>query len=691
MPLFRPDRRKPLPRRGKPMLEALETRTVPSGNPPTANPDFATTDEATARDIDVVSNDTDPEMDVLTVSTFDATSTRGASITLNPDGTLHYDPSGSSALNALAAGEPAIDTFSYTVSDGTSTSTTTVTVTVTGLNDPPTATNDTASTDEDTATDINVLSNDTDPDVDGNAPDDTLTVSTFDATSTLGATISLNADGTLRYNPSASSTLNALAAGATAMDTFNYTISDGNGGTSSAMVTVTVTGVNDAPSAVNDTGTANEHGPAISVDLTANDTDPDTGDVLQIQSIDATGTLGTVTINADNHSVTYNPNGQFESLQAGQTATDTFHYTVNDGHGGTSTATVTITINGQNDPPVFTSPSTASVAENTTAVLTVAATDPEMHTVTYSISGGADGTLFNIDPNTGALTFKTAPNFEAPADADTNNQYVVTVGASDGTDTSAQTITVTVTNVNEPPVNTVPAASQSVFRNGTLLFRASSNNALRVTDVDAGTSPIKVELRVTSGRLKLGATNGVTVTGDNTGVVTLTGTVTAINTALEGTRFTPVAGFTGTATLTMTTNDQGNTGSGGALQDADTVTIRVGNRPPTALTNSAFHATLVSRPAQLRRLNVPASAGLLSHVTDADGDRLTIQLLSRPRVGSLVVGTNGAFSYTPPFGFTGRVTFTYRVSDGLSFSAPITVTIDVLLPVAPWRRRALPS
>src|SRR5207248_1874838 len=63
-----------------------------------------------------------------------------------------------------------------------------------------------------------------------------------------------------------------------------------------------------------------------------------------------------------------------------------------------------------------------SIAENTTAVTTVAATDPDAgQTLGYSITGGADAALFTINPTTGALSFITAPDFEAPADAGANN------------------------------------------------------------------------------------------------------------------------------------------------------------------------------------------------------------------------------------------------------------------------------
>ena len=88
-----------------------------------------------------------------------------------------------------------------------------------------------------------------------------------------------------------------------------------------------------------------------------------------------------------------------------------------------------------NAPPVITSDSggdtaTVSVAENTTAVTTVTASDPDSGTtLTYSISGGADQARFQINTSTGALSFITAPNFEAPTDADGNNSYIVQVRA----------------------------------------------------------------------------------------------------------------------------------------------------------------------------------------------------------------------------------------------------------------------
>ncbi|MGX7897087.1 cadherin repeat domain-containing protein, partial [Tsuneonella sp. HG222] len=105
-------------------------------------------------------------------------------------------------------------------------------------------------------------------------------------------------------------------------------------------------------------------------------------------------------------------------------------------------------------PPAITSngggaSAAVNVAENTTAVTTVVASDVDAGTtITYSIVGGADAAKFTIDAATGALAFVTAPNFEASTDAGANNVYDVTVRASDGTLADDQAIAVSVTNVN---------------------------------------------------------------------------------------------------------------------------------------------------------------------------------------------------------------------------------------------------
>jgi Ca2+-binding RTX toxin-like protein len=117
------------------------------------------------------------------------------------------------------------------------------------------------------------------------------------------------------------------------------------------------------------------------------------------------------------------------------------------------TQAIAVTVTNVNEAPVITSngggvTAAASVAENSSVVTTVTATDPDAGAiVTFSIAGGADATKFTIDPTTGVLSFVTAPDFEAPSDAGADNVYDVIVQVSDGSLVDAQAIAVTVTDV----------------------------------------------------------------------------------------------------------------------------------------------------------------------------------------------------------------------------------------------------
>ncbi len=160
-------------------------------------------------------------------------------------------------------------------------------------------------------------------------------------------------------------------------------------------------------------------------------------------ALDADVAKGALVFNPDG-TWSFNPNGAFEDLGAGESEEVTFTYHAVDNSGASSAVrTVTITVNGVNDAPVVTSGAGFTARENETAVGKITATDPD-DTPVFSIAGGADGTLFSIDAATGALAFKASPDFENPADADGDNAYAVLVRASDGTAAVTQAITVTV-------------------------------------------------------------------------------------------------------------------------------------------------------------------------------------------------------------------------------------------------------
>ena len=343
---------------------------------PNAAADSATVGEdIILSNLNVLGNDSDPDGDAIAVTEIGGVSisaggfvtlASGARVTLNGDGTLRYDQQG--AFDSLNDGQTATETFAYTISDGQGgTDTATVTLTINGVTDNqgPVAVNDSGTVTEDAALSGNVLTNDTDAD------GDSLTVTAVNGqagavgnqiTLSSGALVTLNANGSYDYDQNGA--FDTLATGQSGSDSFSYTVSDGNGGTDTATVNITINGVTDnvAPNAANDSGSVAENA-TLAGNVLANDSDGN-GDSLSVTAVNGqAGAVGnqitlssgaTVTLNA-NGSDDYDPNGAFDALATGETGSDSFSYTVSDGNGGTDTATVNITINGVS-PPVTTTP-----------------------------------------------------------------------------------------------------------------------------------------------------------------------------------------------------------------------------------------------------------------------------------------------------------------------------------------------
>ena len=281
----------------------IENLILPENMGPVANDDSAGTQEDTLVVIPLLDNDFDPEGDPLTITS--ATSDDGT-VVINGDGSVNFTP------NPDFTGDA---TITYTISDGNGgTDTAEVIVAVAPVNDGPVAVDDTAETEEDTAVTITVLDNDTD--ADGNP----LTVT--GATSENGDVV-INDDGTLTFTPSPD--YNGEA-------TIEYTVSDGAGGSDTAVVTVTVTPVNDAPVAVDDAADTDFETPVI-IAVLGNDTDVD-GDPLSVTG--ATSDDGTVVIN-DDGTMTFTPAEGFSGEA-------TINYAISDGNGGVDAAVVTVSV-----------------------------------------------------------------------------------------------------------------------------------------------------------------------------------------------------------------------------------------------------------------------------------------------------------------------------------------------------------
>lgn len=175
------------------------------------------------------------------------------------------------------------------------------------------------------------------------------------------------------------------------------------------------------------------------------------------------------------------------------------------------------------------------------------------------------------------------------------------------------TITLDVAAVNDAPVNQVPQQTLLAEEDQPLVI-----HDLQVKDVDAGNGAIEVHLVVGHGTLNVGATSGVTVTGNGSGSVLLSGPLAAINALLaSGVTYQGNPDFHGDDSLQMVTNDKGNSGSGGALSDTDVVAIDVQPVNDAPVNQVPGHMTVQE--------DSPYSLSAV-RVSDVDADTLTVSL-----------------------------------------------------------------
>ena len=389
-------------------------------------------------------------------------------LTLAANGSYTYTLNNSlPAVQRLGVGETATDTFTYTVSDGHGgTASNTLTVTINGTNDTPTIGASTASVTEDTLlTATGSVPVPRDPDV-----HDVLSIQPMSNVAGTYGTLTLNADGTYTYTLNNSlPAVQALGAGERLLDVFTYTVRDNHGATGSNTLTVTINGTNDTPSVGNATATVTEDTQTTATGFLPSPTDPDAHDSVPFLPQNATaGLYGTLTLRADG-SYTYALNNALPAVQAlgvGETLSDTFTYTVSDGHGGTASNTLTVTISGTNDTPVA-SAAIASVIEDTQ--ITTAGTLPpprdidirdSVSFVPQPLSAGTYGTLtVNAD---GTYTYTLNNSLPAVQSlgagetlTDTLSYGVVDNHGAIGTGT----LTVTISGTNDAPTATAAAAS----------------------------------------------------------------------------------------------------------------------------------------------------------------------------------------------------------------------------------------
>ena len=364
--------------------------------------------------------------------------------------------------------------------------------------------------------------------------------------------------------------------------------------------------------------------PDISAIADAITTSEDTAVEINVLANDSFLTSAPITVSSANGT-----NGSTEVLNnfitytsdADYNGTDTFSYTITQGD-KTSSADVSVTIEAIDDAPVFTSSTTFSAAENQTAIGTVTATDADSgDTVTFIVSGSELAIT-----SAGVLTFASAPDYE------TKFSYTATVTASDGTNTTTQAITVSVTDVNESPA-----------------FASSASFSAAENQISIGTVSVS-DPESQSITYSLSGTDASSLSISSSGVLTV---VSAPNYEVDNSY---------SATVTV---------SDGTNSTAQNITVSVTD------VNDSPAATAASYPMNLLPQS-QTSGSLTLAGTDEDGDTLTYSIGSNGSYGTASLsGSTVSYQTSASTQSAQSESFTFKVNDGTVDSSAATISIDL--------------
>ncbi|RFB21146.1 tandem-95 repeat protein, partial [Bacillus sp. ALD] len=647
-------------------VSTVTINVIPVNDPPiTSNVSFTIAEDSTLINQIVA---VDPDGDPLTFS-LQAAPGNGVAV-VNADGTFSYQPN----LNFNGT-----DQFTVLVSDGHGgTAVSTVTVIVTPVNDAPTVPNYTFSTQEDSPVVGAVVG----IDVDGNPLSYQL-----QNPPTNGVAV-VNPDGTFSYQPNAN--FNGT-------DQFTVLVSDGQGGTAVSTVTINVIPVNDPPITSNVSFTIAEDSTLINQIVAV---DPD-GDPLTF-SLQAAPGNGVAVVNVDG-AFSYQPNPNFNG-------TDRFTVLVSDGQGGTAVSTVTVIVTPVNDAPTVPN-YTFSTQEDSPVIGAIVGTDVDGNPLSYQLQVAPTNGVAAVNAD-GTFSYQPNPNFNG------TDQFTVLVSDGQG-GTAVSTVTINVIPVNDPPItsnvsftiaedstliNQIVAVDpdgdsltfslQAAPGNGVVVvnvdgtfsyqpnlnFNGTDRFTVLVSDGQGGTAVSTVTVIVTpvndaptvpnytfstqEDSPIIGAIVGTDVDGNPLSyqlqVAPING-VAAVNT--DGTfSYQPDLNFNGSDQFTVLVSD----GQGGTAVSTVTINVIPVNDPPI----TADLAFTINEDTPLTN-QIPAF--------DPDGDLLTFTLLNPPPSnGSVVLGANGVFTYTPNLNYNGTDTFSVLVSDGQGGSSLSTVTLTIV-------------
>ncbi len=479
-------------------------------------------------------------------------------------------------------------------------------------NNAPSAAADSDTTNEDNAVAISVLGNDSD--VDSSLNPASVTVASQPAH---GTTSVNTGTGVITYTP---------AANYNGSDSFTYTVGDTHGGTSSAAtVTVTVNAVNDNPVAVADVDSTPED-TAVSIDVVANDTDVDTGDSADADTITLATQPAHGTAQVSAGEVLYTPAANFNG-------SDSFTYSVKDQNGADSNvATVIVNVSGVNDAPAAANDS-GTTDEDTATTIDLVNNDSDLDgsvdaTSVSVIAQPAHGSV-SINATTGVATFTPTANYFG------SDSFTYVVQDNEDATSNVASVSLTINSVNDAPVAS----------NDTVSLQEDTPHDINALGND---SDVDGTLQAASLQIVTAPVNGTTSIA--AGVIT----------------YTPGDDFNGSDSLTYRVQD-----NLGVWSNTATVTITVQSVNDTPLANDDSAQT---------DEDTAVSIDLLDNDSDLDGtlNAGSIAIVSAPAHGSLQDNGDGTVTFTPAANFNGSDSFTYTVSDneaGVSNTA--TVALDV--------------
>ena len=549
---------------------------------------------------------TDADKDTVTYTA--PTSTTKGTISIDArTGAFAYTPTATARHNASTTGATSADksdTVTVTVSDGYGASVAVpVMVTIAPANTKPTATATVGKPDAASGVVAGSV-NAADPDK------DTLT---YTASKPANGSVAIKADGTFTYTPTSAARAGARSSAVVRTDSFTVTVSDAHGGTTAVTVTPTIAASNSAPVAGAPTYATNSSSGVVSGKVTATDPDKDT----VTYAAPASTSKGSVSINATTGAFTYTPSATARHMAAKTGATptdktDTFNVTVSDRFGASTVVTVNVSIVAANAAPVISAPKIGTPSPTTGVISgTVSATDLDKDTLAFSgstttskgtVTVAADGS-FTYTPNASA---RHAAAKNGAAETSKTDTFTVTV--SDGYGAIAKTtVAVTVASANSAPtvVTTIGTPDQ---------LTAVSSGTVTATDTDRDTLSYAA-----------GAPSRGTAVVNSDGHFTYTPN-TAFRDAVR------LSGQAASDSFTITVTD----GYGGSTRVTVTATVDASNAAPV----------ITAMATEQPNAGTGTVVGSVT-VTDADRDSLTYRGSGSTGSGTVVVNSDGTFTYTP--------------------------------------------